>query len=86
MPNESQHINYNFEDIQRYLQGKMSAGEMHEIERAALQDSFLADAIEGYSKISSETSRKHLNELNTELQKPSSSKVVSIKKKRVETG
>ena len=39
---------YNVTDIQRYLQGKMNAAEMHAIEKAALDDPFLADAIEGF--------------------------------------
>ncbi len=39
---------YSFADIERYLQGKLSSAEMHELEKAAVQDPFLADAIEGY--------------------------------------
>lgn len=38
---------YSAADIQRYLEGKMLPAEMHELERAALEDPFLADAIEG---------------------------------------
>lgn len=37
-------------DIQKYLSGEMSALEMHELESAALNDNFLADAIDGYAK------------------------------------
>lgn len=37
-------------DIQRYLQGEMSAGEMHALESAALEDPFLADVLEGMEK------------------------------------
>lgn len=40
-------IHYSMADLQRYVQGKMSAGEMHALEKAALDDPFLADAIEG---------------------------------------
>lgn len=40
-------IHYSAADIQRYVQGNMSAHEMHAIEKAALDDPFLADAIEG---------------------------------------
>ncbi len=40
---------YNQDDIRRYVEGKMSAAEMHGIEKAALDDPFLADAIDGYS-------------------------------------
>jgi TonB family protein len=39
---------YTAAEIARYHAGKMSAQEMHAIEKAALQDPFLADAIEGY--------------------------------------
>ena len=62
MAESSTHINYTFEDIQRYLQGKMSAAEMHDIEKSALQDPFLADAIEGYKEVDENEALKHLNE------------------------
>jgi hypothetical protein len=49
MNEQSKNINlYSLEDIERYLQGKLSPAEMHELEKAAVQDPFLADAIEGY--------------------------------------
>src|SRR4051794_14011190 len=35
-------------DIERYHSGKMSAEEMHALEKASLVDPFLADALEGY--------------------------------------
>ena len=38
---------YTAQDIQRYLQGQLSVEEMHILEKAALDDSFLSDAIEG---------------------------------------
>lgn len=41
---------YTVVDIDRYLRGKMSAAEMYAIEKAALEDPFLADAIEGYNE------------------------------------
>lgn len=34
-------------DIERYLRGELSAEEMHALERAALDDPFLAEALEG---------------------------------------
>lgn len=67
MGNQSRNINYTFDDIQRYLQGKMSAAEMHAVEKAALQDPFLADAIEGYSQIPASAAEQHLNEINALL-------------------
>ena len=44
--NQSNH--YTANDIERYYGGQLSAAEMHALERAALDDPFLADALEGY--------------------------------------
>lgn len=41
---------YSASDLQRYLKGEMSALEMHHLEMAALEDPFLADALEGFEK------------------------------------
>ena len=38
---------YNRENLLRYISGKMSPAEMHALEKAALEDPFLADALEG---------------------------------------
>ena len=38
---------WSHEDIERYLTGQMSDAELHALERAALDDPFLSDAIEG---------------------------------------
>ena len=67
MTEPSAHINYSLEDIQRYLQGKMPAAEMHNIEKAALQDPFLADAIEGFNHVDFATAKEHLNTINASL-------------------
>lgn len=82
MAEPSKHINYSFEDIQRYLQGKMSATDMHELEKAALQDPFLADAIEGFNESDLTTAQQHLNEINASLYKEKiAPKVISFNKK-----
>jgi hypothetical protein len=44
---------YSASDIEKYLKGELSAAEMHELERAALEDPFLADALEGMALHSS---------------------------------
>ena len=41
--------NISYEDIERYNQGLMSASERNSLERAALEDPFLADAMEGFT-------------------------------------
>lgn len=58
---------YTLADIERYLQGKMTAAEMHAMEKAALQDPFLSDAIEGYSHAPLSTAHAHLNEITAAL-------------------
>ena len=63
MQSEQNHIHYGITDIEQYLQGKMSAADMHRMEKAALQDPFLADAIEGYRNASAQQSHKHLEEI-----------------------
>ena len=42
-------------DIERYYSGKMSPEERHALEKAALDDPFLADALEGYAFTSTPT-------------------------------
>ncbi len=64
MAEEFTHIEYSAEDIERYLRGRMDAKEMHSLERAALQDPFLADAIEGYQHASFEQAYKHLADIS----------------------
>ncbi len=68
MADHNQHINYSITDIEQYLQGRMSAKEMHALEKAALQDPFLADALEGYRIANSVQSKQHLNEITAAVQ------------------
>lgn len=51
MSDTNKHIIYSAEDIQRYLDGRMTPLEMHAIEKAALDDAFLAEAMEGYEAV-----------------------------------
>jgi hypothetical protein len=78
MPGHKEHMSFSAADIQRYVQGKMSAREMHAIEKAALDDPFLADAIEGFQQSLQEHREPVINgqlqALRKELQDRSSSK------------
>ncbi|NCI45997.1 carboxypeptidase-like regulatory domain-containing protein [Sediminibacterium soli] len=58
---------YTHSDIERYLQGKLSSTEMHAMEKAALQDPFLADAIEGFNQADSSVSGQHLSAIKQQL-------------------
>ncbi|WP_207632452.1 carboxypeptidase-like regulatory domain-containing protein [Foetidibacter luteolus] len=83
MAEHNAHINYTLADIERYLQGRMNAREMHDMEKAALQDPFLADAIEGYSDADNAVSEQHLNEITALLQQPKkNAKVVTMAGRR----
>jgi hypothetical protein len=42
-------INYTAQDVERYHSGGLSPAQMHALEKAALDDPFLADALEGYT-------------------------------------
>jgi len=44
-------VNYTAADIEKYWKGELSAEEMHTMEKAAMDDPFLADALEGYKNI-----------------------------------
>ncbi|HRO71579.1 MAG TPA: hypothetical protein PK951_14410, partial [Chitinophagaceae bacterium] len=46
-------IIYSAADIERYHKGLMSPGDMHALEKAALEDPFLADALEGFGNTNS---------------------------------
>ena len=45
----TERVIYTAADFGRYHSGKMSAAEMHDLERAALRDPFIEDALEGYA-------------------------------------
>jgi TonB family protein len=58
-------------DIERYLNREMSTADMHAMEKAALEDPFLADAIEGFNTDTVDQSKlfhDDLQELNARLQ------------------
>ena len=52
MSEEKNIINYTAADIEKYWKGKLSPAEMHAMEKAAMDDPFFADALEGYKNAS----------------------------------
>src|SRR4029079_13219277 len=65
MKESSNNRNYTAADIERYHAGKMSAAEMHALEKAAMEDPFLADALEGYAFTA--TPHKDLDSIRSRL-------------------
>lgn len=49
MANDNNIKNFTAFDIEKYHKGQLSSKEMHDLEKAALDDPFLADALEGYA-------------------------------------
>ncbi len=56
---------YSATDFARYYSGAMPPNEMHAIEKAALEDPFLADALEGYAY--SIDAKKETDEIRIQL-------------------
>ncbi len=67
MIDNNNHIHYSAEAIQQYLSGKLTPLQMHAMEKAALDDPFLAEAIEGYQSVAEEDWRKALAKAKEEL-------------------
>jgi TonB family protein len=68
-------------DIERYLNGEMTPSEMHALEKQALQDPFLSEALEGIGNAGADNFLFDLKELHKSVQhrtRPSKTKVISI--------
>lgn len=77
MADDNKIKNYSAADIEKYHKGLMSAKERHNLEKAALDDPFLADALEGYATKGINIS-EDIAELNKRLaEKTESSKVIA---------
>jgi hypothetical protein len=68
---------YSASDIQKYLRGELSAPEMHQLEKAALEDPFLADALEGMEIYPELPSARNFQEDLDELQQRLDNRVAS---------
>jgi hypothetical protein len=78
MASEQYHNGYTAADIMRYHSGQMSEREMHAIEKAAMEDPFLEDALEGY--LNTNTPKEDLAELRDRLFEKEKTKVVPFRK------
>lgn len=80
MKDDKKHINYSTEYLRKYLNGELTDKEMQAVEKAALEDPFLSDAIDGL-----EEADKHSSSFETDvadLQRRISERVREHKKKR----
>lgn len=76
------------DDIERYLRGELSPGEMHALEKKALQDPFLAEALEG-AQHAGDSFSGDLAFLNKSIRKKTTKrkrKIISINNRNVYMG
>lgn len=76
-PSDNQPV-YNRENLLRYISGQMTPAEMHALEKAALEDPFLADAIEGLRQEESSRVKKDLETIDQLLSNRTDPKVVPM--------
>ena len=80
MNEEHKNIIYTAKDISCYIEGRLSAEQMHAMEKAALDDPFLAEAMEGYETLKEAGWRDQLSELHRRLSgKRKEAKVIPIR-------
>lgn len=85
MPENNKHIKpYTAADIQRYLSREMPAQERHAMEKAALEDPFLAEAMEGYAQRPAAGVVSDIEDLKKRLrQKTGSSKTAFLHSRKI---
>jgi len=81
MSRDNKNIIYTARDIEQYLAGNLSPAEMHTMEKAALDDPFLAEAMEGYEGIKDKEWNNQLVALREQIQaKGAVAKVIPLHK------
>ena len=84
MSDNNKHIKpYTAADIQSYLNRQMTMSERHAMEKAALEDPFLAEAIEGYMQHSSPDLSSDIESLRKRLQEKSDTKVIPVRSRKI---
>ena len=68
MNDKENHIIYTAQDINQYLEGKLTPLQMHAMEKAALDDPFLAEAMEGYEGMKQEDWENELAALKNQFE------------------
>ncbi|MBL7703021.1 MAG: carboxypeptidase-like regulatory domain-containing protein [Ferruginibacter sp.] len=83
MMNDKEKIIYTAKDIEQYLAGNLSAQQMHAMEKAALDDPFLAEAMEGYEALQNKEWNNHLVSLREEIKsKGTVAKIIPLHKSK----
>ncbi len=83
MSYKEKNINYTARDIEQYLAGNLLPQQMHAMEKAALDDPFLAEAMEGYEAVKDKEWNNQLVALRKELSsKGATAKVIPLHKSK----
>ena len=83
MSGKEKNIIYTASDIEQYLAGKLSPLQMHAMEKAVLDDPFLAEAMEGYEAVQNKEWNNHLVALREEIaNKGTVAKVIPLHKSK----
>jgi hypothetical protein len=83
MSDKEKNIIYTARDIEQYLAGNLSPQQMHAMEKAALNDPFLAEAMEGYEAMNTKEWNNHLVALREEIaNKGTVAKVIPLHKSK----
>lgn len=83
MSDKENNIIYTAKDIEQYLEGNLTPRQMHAMEKAALDDPFLAEAMEGYEAAKKQDWNKQLAVIREELNsKGTSAKVIPLHKRK----
>lgn len=83
MSDKENNIIYTTRDIEQYLAGNLSPQQMHALEKAALDDPFLAEALEGYEAVKEKEWNNHLVALREEIAgKGNVAKVIPLHKSK----
>jgi hypothetical protein len=81
MKEETKNINYTAADIEKYYKGELSPEQMNAMEKAALDDPFLADAMEGYASANTNVAAD-IEALKNRLAQRTGAKVVEMNSRR----
>lgn len=82
MSDNKTHINYTAKNIQDYFAGRLNADAMYAMEKAALDDPFLAEAMEGYELMQADEAREQLVFLKEKFNPAPAAKVIPIENKK----
>jgi len=82
MNDKTNDIIYTAQDIEHYLSGKLTPLQMHMMEKAALDDPFLAEAMEGYAGMNEKQWKNQLIDLKNKFENKEGAKVIPLGKRK----